>query len=205
MSDIDGDLRTLCRNARKYGASEAKVMSAEQVVVDPRVRLKCMIPICTGYGVCLTCPPNVPTPEEFSKILSKYQHAVLVQLKFEMDGNFVEIVKKNAPLAETRENREYQAILTKNFRRLVGAIGRLEADAQGMGYRFAVALSAGSCRLCEKCVGQGSGDPCRHPFEARPAMEAVGIDVVQTARNAGLPFEFPAKDNPMLTGLLLVD
>ncbi|MDD1773241.1 MAG: DUF2284 domain-containing protein [Methanomassiliicoccales archaeon] len=205
MPDIDEDLKTLCQSAKKYGASKASAMSAEQVVVDPRVRLKCMVPVCVSYGVCLTCPPNVPSPEEFSRILSRYQHAVLVQLPFEMDRNFVELVEKKAPLAEIRKDREYQAILTNNFRRLVDALGRLEADAQGMGYRFAVALSGGSCRLCEKCVGQGSGEPCRHPFEARPAMEAVGIDVVETARNAGMPFEFPARDNPVLTGLLLVD
>ncbi len=205
MSDIDADLRALCKNAKKYGASEARVMSAEQVVVDPRVRLKCMIPICTGYGVCLTCPPNVPTPEEFSRILSKYQHVILIQVPFEMDKRFVDIVSGEASLAETRRDKEYQAVLTKNFKRLVGTIGKLEADAQGMGYRFAVALSGGSCKLCESCVGQASGEACRHPFEARPAMEAVGIDVVETAKNAGMSFEFPAKDNPVLTGLLLVD
>jgi predicted metal-binding protein len=122
-----------------------------------------------------------------------------------MDEDFVDLVEKVATLTDVRLNRKYQATLTMNFRRLVDAIGRLEADAQGMGYRFAVGLSGGSCRLCEKCVGQSSGQPCRHPFEARPAMEAVGIDVVETARSAGVPFEFPARENPVLTGLLLVD
>ena len=36
-------------------------------------------------------------------------------------------------------------------------------------------------------------------------MEAMGIDVYLTARNAGLPFEIPAKDRPVWNGLLLVD
>jgi predicted metal-binding protein len=36
-------------------------------------------------------------------------------------------------------------------------------------------------------------------------MEAMGIDVFQTAQNAGLPFEIPPKDRPVWTGLLLVD
>jgi len=205
MPKIDEDLQVLCLNAKKYGASKASAIQARQVVVDPRVRLKCMIPVCASYGVSLMCPPNVPNPEDFSQVLSRYQHAVLVQLPFEMDEDFVDLVKKEASLADMREDRKYQATLTKNFRRLVDALGRLESDAQGMGYRFAVGLSGGSCRLCEKCVGQRSGQSCRHPFEARPAMEAVGIDVVETARNAGMPFEFPAKENPVLTGLLLVD
>jgi predicted metal-binding protein len=35
-------------------------------------------------------------------------------------------------------------------------------------------------------------------------MEAVGIDVILTAENSGLPVEFPAKD-PVWTGMLLVE
>ena len=34
--------------------------------------------------------------------------------------------------------------------------------------------------------------PCPFPEAARPAMEAVGIDVVRTLRNAGWELRFPA-------------
>ena len=43
----------------------------------------------------------------------------------------------------------------------------------------AVGLGAGPCRLCESCAFD---DGCRHPSEARPSMEACGIDVYATAR-----------------------
>lgn len=205
MPKISDNVKTLCNNAKKYGASKATAIPANQVIVDSRVRLKCTVPVCAGYGVSLTCPPNVPSPDEFSKVLSMYQNAILVQVPFEMDKEFVRLVGKGAPLADVRREQKYQATLAKNFKLLVGLLCRLEADAQGMGYRFAVGFSAGSCRLCDKCVGQGSREPCRHPFEARPAMEAVGIDVVETAKRAGMSFEFPAKGKPVLTGLLLVD
>jgi predicted metal-binding protein len=59
------DFEKLRLNAVKYGASKAAMILARDVVVDPRVRLKCMIPVCAGYGVNLMCPPNVMTPEEF--------------------------------------------------------------------------------------------------------------------------------------------
>ena len=50
------------------------------------------------------------------------------------------------------------------------------------GYYKAWAMGAGPCRLCSACsIKQG----CRHPYEARPSMEACGIDVFQTARNNG--------------------
>jgi predicted metal-binding protein len=80
----------------------------------------------------------------------------------------------------------------------------LEAEAFGLGYRFAVALAGGDCVLCDVCVGPG-GEPCRHPFAARPSMEAVGIDVLATAEAAGLPIEMPAAEHPCWTGLLLID
>jgi len=54
------------------------------------------------------------------------------------------------------------------------------------------------------CAGV-DGQPCNHPFEARPSMEAVGIDVVATAAAAGLAIELPAAEHPRWTGLLLID
>ena len=44
----------------------------------------------------------------------------------------------------------------------------LERAAFKLGYRYAAAFSGGECVLCDECVGQGSGEACRHPFKARP-------------------------------------
>ncbi|MFH1507962.1 MAG: DUF2284 domain-containing protein [Candidatus Omnitrophota bacterium] len=60
-------------------------------------------------------------------------------------------------------------------------IVKLEKEAFFAGYYKAFALGAGPCRLCAKCNLKA----CRHPEEARPAMEACGIDVYATARNNG--------------------
>ena len=88
-------------------------------------------------------------------------------------------------------------------------MGALEREALYLGYPFAAAFGGGECRLCEACVAAGTGlsttEPCRKPFRARPAMEAVGIDVLATAAAAGLPVQMPAADDPVWTGLLLLD
>ena len=47
-------------------------------------------------------------------------------------------------------------------------------------------LGAGPCRLCESC---SVDEPCRHPYEARPAMEAAGIDVYATVRKHGFTID----------------
>jgi predicted metal-binding protein len=36
-------------------------------------------------------------------------------------------------------------------------------------------------------------------------MEALGIDVIKTAENAGMPIDLPPKDTYVWTGLLLLD
>ena len=52
------------------------------------------------------------------------------------------------------------------------------------GYYKAFVMLAGPCVLCKEC-GKVEGVPCRLPAKTRPAMEACGIDVFQTARNNG--------------------
>jgi len=58
----------------------------------------------------------------------------------------------------------------------------LERQAFLDGHYFAFSLS--DCSLCEKCAHP---EPCRIPRQARPAMQAMGIDVYATARKQGLP------------------
>ena len=51
-------LEKLCDEARQLGALEAVAIDASDIVLDDRVLLKCLVPMCANYGVNLTCPPN---------------------------------------------------------------------------------------------------------------------------------------------------
>lgn len=62
----------------------------------------------------------------------------------------------------------------------------LEREAFLAGYYKAFGMTAGPCSLCERCNVQKT---CCHTEQARPSMEACGIDVYQTARTAGYPIE----------------
>ena len=66
--------------AMKLGASGAKVLTTDQVYVDPRVRMKCTIPKCPGYGISAHCPPNAPDTDKMKELVGSYQHALLVKL-----------------------------------------------------------------------------------------------------------------------------
>jgi predicted metal-binding protein len=51
------------------------------------------------------------------------------------------------------------------------------------GYPDALAFGAGPCTVCSTCPEDGR---CRFPGKARPSLEACGVDVYRTARQAGL-------------------
>ena len=66
-------------------------------------------------------------------------------------------------------------------------------------------LGAGPCYLCRSCNVKEK--ECRYPDEARPSMEACGIDVFSTVTKKGLPIEVvrTRRQQPNYYGLILVD
>jgi predicted metal-binding protein len=86
--------------------------------------------------------------------------------------------------------REYRTALlvhADGHGEVTAMVADLERRAFLDGYYKALALGAGPCELCRTCPPRERG--CRFPDKARPAMEACGIDVYQTARNNGFPIE----------------
>jgi len=83
-------------------------------------------------------------------------------------------------------------------------LAAIEREAFLAGYYKAFILAGGPCHLCRECNVKGT---CRHPYESRPAMEACGIDVYQTARDAGFPIEVVTchEDKPNFYTLLLIE
>ncbi len=84
-------------------------------------------------------------------------------------------------------------------------INNIEGKAMQMGFHYATGFIGGRCLLCEECVAVGSTEKCPEPYKPRPSLEAVGIDVVQTSINAGLPFDLPPKTEIIWNGMLLVE
>jgi predicted metal-binding protein len=208
------DAATLVERARALGADRVAPLPAAGVVVDERVRLKCLVPRCSSYGKNLMCPPAVPAPDEMRAALARYRLALVVQQRIPANRAAADEAFAGRTYAEGRAEGGRDGdgdgrvavggVLASQaaFARLMSA---LERAAFGLGYRFAAAFAGGECVLCEECVGQGSGAPCKHPFEARPSAEALGVDLVATAQAAGLDVTFPAADDARWTGLLLID
>lgn len=201
MGGVTGELLFLVEKAREFGATYAALMPADQVVVDERVRLKCAVPVCQGYGNYLHCPPNIMSVAEFRVVLERFSVALLVQVESERNSTDLDaegLAGKNAAELEALIHGEPNLLLGR-------IINQVEAEAFKAGYYYASGFSGGICILCPTCVSVASGKPCRRPYEARPSMEGVGIDVFKTAANAGLPISFSSDQPVRWTGLVLLD
>jgi predicted metal-binding protein len=209
MVTAEQHARALCERALELGARAARPLPARDVVVDPRVTLKCRVPLCAGYGRNLMCPPFAPTAAEFAESLRRYTVALVVQQAIPLTATDVRRRYRGKGIGELHDSKAYQDTLAASQNALAAVMTTLEREALGLGHAFAAAFGGGECRLCEACVaaatGTSVGEPCRRPFQARPSMEAVGVDVLATAAAAGLPVQMPAADNPVWTGLLLLD
>ncbi len=204
--------------ALEKGAYRAKAFPARLIVIDERVRLKCQIPLCPHFGCTLTCPPNVPTAEEFSKALKRYRKAILIQTRSPLSGEIdtydkEEVMKyfaapdtasrsKGGEKAEKLKDLDSMKIAAIRLHKLVNDV---EGKAMTLGFPYALGLIGGECMLCTECVGVDSGQACRRPYQARPSMEGVGIDVIRTSIGAGLPFDMPPKKEIIWSGLILID
>ena len=219
QKNIDSSLETLCHAAEEMGATEAVVLSANDIVIDERVRLKCLVPVCSFYGRNLMCPPNVMPVSEFKSVLAGYHHAILIRIdaassklpdNFESLNSLSEVWKMAEPIVngdkkQAMTTTEYFHTLRQEWERLGGIIHYIESLCIAEGYPFVAGLSGGGCLLCDECVGYQSGLPCRHPFKARPSMEAMGIDVGATAKKAGLHVTFAPNGTRSWVGLILID
>lgn len=183
----------LVKIAIERGATEAKIIPAHEIILDERVILKCQVPLCNGYGNHLLCPPNSPSVSQFRKVLKRYSKALLVQLRTPAEQ-----------LDSTSEESRKKAIYTR-AKELHEIVNIVEKAAQQLHFIFAAGLIGGSCKLCDPCVGVKSGKPCKHPFKARPSMEAVGIDVHLTAETAGLEFFADIETEVVWNGLVLLE
>lgn len=217
-------VKHLIDRAHALGADRAAPLPAASVVVDERVRLKCRVPRCSSYGRNLMCPPHVPGPDETRAALARYGDVLLVQQDIGVtqaeidealggktyaehrarDGGGGEPGDASVPAAGAAAPTDCDNDIVAAQNAFAKLMSSLETEAFKLGYRFAAAFAGGDCVLCEVCAAVDDG-VCRHPFEARPSMEAVGIDVVATARAAGLDIELPAVERPSWTGMLLID
>ncbi len=192
------DLETFREKALELGAAAAEKIRASQIVVDERVRLKCTVPRCLRAGETPNCPPYAPELDVVRKAFAKFSWGILLKTHLEPMENYT-----------PKSGQEQNLLFHKKSGEIVYELERL---AYKQGYHLAMGLGGGSCKdyLCRGLICQflDSGR-CRFPLRARPAMEAMGIDVVDLISKVGWE-AYPLLDDPgqipcaISVGLVLV-
>ena len=174
------ELDLYVKRAKSIGVSSAKIIEAKNVVVENWVRLKCLYG-CDDYGRWLTCPPHTPTPDYTKKMLGEYSKGLLMQIE---NISFTEQKKIGVKFSTIVTNLEREIFLD--------------------GYYKVLGMVSGTCKLCRIC---DTTKNCKHPYEARPSIEACGIDVYQTARNSGFKLEVVKSKDSLFSrvGLILIE
>ena len=172
---LQKDLERYRQRAIELGATDAKMITSDMILVDERVRAKCIYPKCRSYGTNANCPPHAMDLDMVRKVVSRYQYAIFLMLK---------VPPEEVAGPDVQEKRLSRPSQIKNHE----IVSRLEAEAFHDGYHLALGFAGGSCKSafcpnveCATLKGEG----CRHPLRARSAMEAVGLEAYIMAAKVG--------------------
>jgi predicted metal-binding protein len=210
MSSTEAEkFQFLVKLALETGAADAKIFTADKVVIEDRVVLKCKVG-CNHYGETLACPPYTPTAEQFRKIVSEYSYAMFMKytttatadkevypylMTYQTDPKVPQDIKDKAAAF-------WQGWKDSKYKMLQSVVG-LEKAAMKQGYTLAMSFISGHCQLCEKCNTETK--ICRHPELMRISEDAIGVNVKKTAANAGIHYQFPFSSSADSFALLLIE
>lgn len=127
----------------------------------------CASNACGQYGMCHMCPPDVGEIEQLIETARSFDRGLLYQTvgrledSFDIEGMMAAGEQHNACAKRIRDALR---------------------DVEGLMH-----LSSGGCKMCEHCTKR-DGLPCAFPELAMSSLEAYGMDVYNTAQNAGLKY-----------------
>ena len=148
---------------KKKGYTDYKWIDPKKIIVSQWVRMKCKFG-CGEYGVGGACPPNTPSVTECEQFFNEYSDAAILHFEGTMDKP---------------EDRHAWS------RRINAKLVKLEREVFLAGYERAFMLFMDSCCCCKECTGDRQA--CKEPRMARPAPEAMAVDVYSTVRQYGFP------------------
>jgi predicted metal-binding protein len=166
---LHSDLERYRQKAVELGATEARIIRSNDVIIDHRVLAKCLFPKCPVSGTNINCPPHTPDAEWVKKVVEGFQYAIF----FKMEGPY------------EKDSATSHEMKVKNLE----IVSKIEAQAYYDGYYLALGFGGASCKttLCpdQDCSALQAGKSCRHPLKGRPSMHAVGMDAYKMAARAG--------------------
>ena len=72
---LQQDLEKYRQRALELGVTDAKIISTDMILIDDRVRAKCIYPKCPSYGTNANCPPYAMELDQVRKTVNSFQYA----------------------------------------------------------------------------------------------------------------------------------
>lgn len=140
---------------------------ARDVVFDAAFRDICARNACGQYGNCHMCPPDIGDIHDLIMQAQSFDYGLLYQTVGQLEDSFdIEGMQKAGWYHNDCASR----------------IRDMLRDMEGL-----LHLASGGCKMCARCTKR-DGLPCPFPELALSSLEAYGIDVYNTAKNAGLKY-----------------
>jgi len=229
MNNSNYALRYFCERAN-LGAADAVKINVKDIVVSNWVPLKCKYG-CSAYGTSFTCPPSTPTPDETRAILSEYSWGILLRfVATRTHDDYNEYIRFKRSIWKIAAKLERELFLEQYYRsfalnsgpcplcnickllsspKKVDPFSRIFSLAkQAINQPELIKKAVTKPKLVKQFARLSLVSPaCRFPKIARPSMEAVGIDVFKTVRNAGFNIKVlqSIMDTPTYFGMVLVE
>ena len=153
-------------------------IKADQIIFEERVKLNCLY--CENYNSHWRCPGKLPELD-YQKIIGEYTHLAAAYQEFPF----------------TADN--YEEVRYESSRVLHETLLKLEGYLFSKGEPMGKSFIAGPCKLCKEC----DPEKCRHPFQSRVSLEAVGCNVIKTMENIGIDVDFSLTDHLKRVGLMM--
>jgi|ETNmetMinimDraft_11_1059920.scaffolds.fasta_scaffold156830_1 predicted metal-binding protein len=173
---LQQDLEKYRQRAIELGATDAKIITTDMILIDERVLAKCIYPKCRHYGTNADCPPHAMDLDSVRKVVNKFRYAIFYMMK---------VPSEMMAGPEARTKGLFRPTQVKSFE----ITSKIEAEAFYDGYHLALGFAGGPCKsaFCpnDECSALVPGQPCRHALRARSSMEAVGMDVFTMAAKIG--------------------
>ena len=137
---------------------------------DPRFRQLCKNNTCGSYGRNYMCPPSIGSLEDCMSDILRFKHALIIETIHVLEDPF-----------------DYEGMMDGGKAHKDNVDRVLEYIKNNIDYSEIKILSAGGCKVCEKC-GILDNVPCRFPELAIASLEGYAVDVAHLTTTHGLNY-----------------
>ena len=163
-------METIINKIKELGADNANIIDVKDICLDSSFRKMCASNACGMYGRNYQCPPHIGDIDILMNKVRSYDKAIVYQSIYEIEDSY-----------------DFEGMMAagKKHNKLTHKLHQyLKQNKQDLSYLL---LSAGGCKLCDKCAIL-TNEPCRNKDFAISSLEAYGINVSLLAESANMKY-----------------